>query len=514
MRQVGWTLPLLFLLAFSHSWASGREGPKLSFDVFYARDCEDCQQIIGDFLPQVESLYEGRLQVRYYEVNNPDNYQVLLRIEEVYGKEGGSFPVFVIGDSLLSGQEVKGRLRRVLSLYSARGVSFPHPELTGGGVYTFQPIWEEKEKMEVPPGKEGGKKVYLAYFYKFGCQECERAEYQLKWLEGKYPNLVVRKYNILDPGSKRLAEALGEMYNIPDAKRITTPEAFIGREYLLGKEVNDRNLEGLIKKYMGVGTNPPWEMVQGELQKAEGKIISRFKGLEVTTVISAGLLDGVNLCAFVTIVFFISYLAFVGRKGRELLAVGSAFTLAVFITYFMVGLGLLKFVQSLSFMPLVAKIVYLLTAAGALVFAGLSFYDYAKYRESEYEESILKLPGFLHRRIHQAVRTRSRAKNYVLAALVTGFFISLLEFACTGQVYLPTIIFVTRVPALKAQALLYLFLYNLCFILPLVVIFLLAYKGMTSERLTEFWKRRGKGVKLGLGVMFLCLAGILFYYIL
>jgi len=513
LGRVGWVLSLLFLVIFNHSWASGKEGPKLSFYVFYAQDCEDCQVIIKNFLPKIEFLYGDRLQLRYFEVNSPANYQVLVNLEEAYGKGKNEIPVFIIGDSLLSGQDVKGKLRGVLSQYSATGIPFSHLELTQGGVYASKPVWGEGEMGEIPPAQES-KKIYLAYFYKFGCKECDRAEYRIKHLESKYPHLVVRKFNILDPESKRLAEALGEVYNVPEAQRMSIPEAFIGGDYLLGMEVNDKNLERLIKKYKDVEATPPWEMARGELKRAEKKIISRFKGLEITTVISAGLLDGVNPCAFVTIVFFISYLAFVGRKGRELLAVGSAFTLAVFITYFIVGLGLLKFVQSLSFMPIVARIVYILTATGALVLAGLSFYDYAKYRESEYEESILKLPGFLHRRIHQAVRTRSRAKNYVLAALVTGFFISLLEFACTGQVYLPTIIFVTKVPALKAKALLYLFFYNLCFILPLVVIFLLAYKGMTSERLTEFWKRRGKGVKLGMGMMFLCLAGILLFYIL
>ncbi len=514
VKQLIWALSLFCLVAFANSRANNGDGKaRLSIYVFYAQDCEDCKHILTDFFLQIEPIYGDRLQVRYFEVNNPDNYQVLINLEEVYKKEENEFPVFVIGDYLLSNQEVEEKLAQVLSQYSAAGIPFSHLELTQGGVYTSIPIWEERE-MENPPKGQESRKVYLAYFYKFGCKECDRAEYQIKYLERKYPNLVVRKFNIQDAESKRLAEALGEVYKIPEAQRMSTPEAFIGEDYLLGKEVSDKNLERLIGEYKDVGTRPPWEMAGGELKRAERKIISRFKGLEITTVISAGLLDGVNPCAFVTIVFFISYLAFVGRKGKELLAVGFTFTSAVFITYFLVGLGLLKFVQSLSFMPIVARIVYILTAAGALVLAVLSFYDYAKYRESEYGESILKLPDFLHRRIHQAVRTRSRAKNYVFAALVTGFFISLLEFACTGQVYLPTIIFVTKVPALKAKALFYLFFYNLCFILPLVIIFLLAYKGMTSEKLTEFFKKRGKGVKLGMGMMFLCLAGILLYYIL
>ena len=512
MKHAIWLLSLIYLVVLGNSWANRKEEAKLSIYVFYTQDCGACHNILTGFFPQIESTYGDRLQVRYFEVDNPDNYQVLVNLEEAYKKGENEFPVFVIGDHLLSGQEVEEKLGQVLSRYSSTGIPFPYPKLTQGGVYTSKPILGEGEMEKIPQDQER-RKIYLAYFYEFGCKECDRAEYQIKHLERKYPNLIVRKFNLQDAESKRLAEALGEIYNLPEAQRMSTPEAFIGEDCLLGREVSDESLERLIRKYQYVGTPPPWKMAEGELQKAEKKIISRFKGLEVTTIISAGLLDGVNPCAFVTIVFFISYLVFVGRRGRELLAVGAAFTLAVFITYFLVGLGLLKFVQSLSFMPFLARIVYILTAAGSVVLAILSFYDYAKYRESEYEESILKLPGFLHKKIHRVVRTQSKVKNYVLASLVTGFFISILEFACTGQVYLPTIIFVTKVPALKTRALLYLFFYNLCFILPLMVIFLLAYKGMTSEKLTEFWKRKGKGVKLGLGTMFLCLAGILIYYI-
>jgi cytochrome c biogenesis protein CcdA len=55
---------------------------------------------------------------------------------------------------------------------------------------------------------------------------------------------------------------------------------------------------------------------------------------------------------------------------------------------------------------------------------------------------------------------------------ITGVVISIIELACTGQVYLPTILFVLGVPELRLQAGVYLVLYNLMFVLPLVVVFL------------------------------------------
>jgi cytochrome b561 len=91
-------------------------------------------------------------------------------------------------------------------------------------------------------------------------------------------------------------------------------------------------------------------------------------------------------------------------------------------------------------------------------------------------------------------------------AFVTGFVISLLEFACTGQVYLPTIIYVMSQPELASQAFLYLVLYCLMFILPLVVVFVLSYFGTSSEQLSQFVNRHTSTIKFITGVLFVGLA--------
>jgi len=88
------------------------------------------------------------------------------------------------------------------------------------------------------------------------------------------------------------------------------------------------------------------------------------------------------------------------------------------------------------------------------------------------------------------------------------------ELACTGQVYLPTIIFVLGLPDWRARATLALVVYNLMFILPLVAVFLLVYFGTTSQQLTGWMQRRAAAVKLGMAVLFLLLAAWLGYSII
>ncbi|NIM24473.1 MAG: hypothetical protein GTO55_09455 [Armatimonadetes bacterium] len=98
-----------------------------------------------------------------------------------------------------------------------------------------------------------------------------------------------------------------------------------------------------------------------------------------------------------------------------------------------------------------------------------------------------------------------------MAAFAAGLIVSILELACTGQVYLPTITFVTSQEGLRSRGLFFLGLYNLMFILPLVASFLLAYGGTTSDRLARISKENIATVKLGTAVFFIALGCFLVF---
>jgi hypothetical protein len=84
-----------------------------------------------------------------------------------------------------------------------------------------------------------------------------------------------------------------------------------------------------------------------------------------------------------------------------------------------------------------------------------------------------------------------------------GVAISVLELACTGQVYAPTILFMLKTGRNTAGALSYLVFYNLAFVTPLIIIFILATLGLRSDGLTHFMHRHAALVKF-------CTAGLFF----
>jgi cytochrome c biogenesis protein CcdA len=238
------------------------------------------------------------------------------------------------------------------------------------------------------------------------------------------------------------------------------------------------------------------------------EVTRRYEAFTLPVVIGAGLLDGVNPCAFATIIFFLSYLQIARRTPREMLQVGAAFITAVFIAYLAAGLLLHGVLGSLNQRFAGLQSWMNLGFGGlALVAAFLSFRDAYRARGGRLGEMTLQLPGFLKERIRGVVRTGARARNFVAAAFVAGLVISLLELACTGQVYAPIIYQIQRG---KLDAVLWLVIYNLAFITPLVVIFLLAYGGLRSEALVAFQKQHTATVKTALGILFLVLALVIF----
>jgi thiol-disulfide isomerase/thioredoxin len=434
------------------------------------------------------------LEIKSYDVGNPSHYQALVRLEKRFGREESELPIIFVGDQILAGEkEIMERLNPLLFDYQVKGgAKLPPLELS------FQPIASEKEFS-----------VDLVYFYQKGCPKCDRTNSLLKYLMKKYPWLKINEIDLNTLDGKRLNETLSNRLNLPQEKRLIAPTIFVGSDYLPSDEITESRVETLIQKYEKIETKSALQVEKGEEKKAEESMIDRFKSLGVLNILLAGFINGCNPCAFATLIFFISYLTMVVRKRKEIFWVGMGFSATVFVTYLLIGFGILSFIQRLSFLPLFSRGVYFITLAFALVLGVYGLYDYILLKRGRPSEMKLQLPEFLKKRIHKTIRKESQSTRFLLAAVGAGFIISFLEFACTGQVYLPTILFVINTPSLRASAVSYLLLYNFMFILPLLIIFGIVYWGVTSEQLAFFLQKRATTIKLLTSLFFFFLAGIL-----
>jgi len=176
--------------------------------------------------------------------------------------------------------------------------------------------------------------VYLAYFSEPGCHDCDKAKIVLKDIAVKYPdNIILKNFDISLSENVELAEALGELYQMPEEERLLVPVIFLGDDYLFRSAITFDNLDKLIQKYSATETIAPWEKVKEKNLTAQDRLIARFQSFGLAAVAVSGLIDGINPCAFASIIFFISYLTLINRKGREILWVGGIFTLSFFIFF-------------------------------------------------------------------------------------------------------------------------------------------------------------------------------------
>jgi len=286
--------------------------------------------------------------------------------------------------------------------------------------------------------------------------------------------------------------------------------------YMEGRFLNSEGqLEANLRNFIKDALNRPRSAAS--LMPADP--VAYFKSFVPVSVIIAGLEDGVNPCAFTVIVFFISFLALQGYRKRELFFIGAAFIFSVFLTYLGIGLGIFSVFYRFKGLWLITHFLNITMGLACILFGFLAIYDFIKFKKTgSTEELILQLPKPVKERIHKVVgffyRKSIQEKQgnlapalskLVASAFITGFLVSLLEAVCTGQVYLPTIAFVLKASPLKLQALGYLLLYNIMFIIPLIAIFILALMGTTSAQFSGFLKKHLGLIKIFMAVLFFSL---------
>lgn len=483
---------------------------------FYSTDCPHCMEILNDVLLPMQDEYGTKLDIRLVEIDYADNYELLIKAEEYYGVKAGerAIPTLIIDSQVLIGEDaIQADIRGIVENgILAGGISWPDiPDFDPAAIISAENAAANAEICTLDSGEacETGAPIYAAYFYQTGCDSCSRVEADLSYLRSRYPQLIVEKFNVYDhPGlGLWLAERAGK-------DDFHTPAVFIGNQAWIGEgEITPEAIEVALQCYQQEGAPKVWEAYDPD--EGSSTMVERFRSMSWLTVVFAGLVDGLNPCAFATLIFFVSYLTLSGRKGREVIFVGLSFTLGVFLAYLLIGLGLYKVLDLMGdVLNTLAHWVYIITAVLCLGLGIFSILDYFKARRGKLEDMSLKLPDPLRKRINSVIRQGRSARTYYVGAFVTGLLISVLELACTGQVYLPTIIFVSSMPELKLRAIFYLVLYNLLFILPLVVVFILAYYGTTSKQLTDFLQKHAATVKIGMAVLFFALAAWLIVSVL
>jgi cytochrome c biogenesis protein CcdA len=494
-------LSLVLLIPVTTQVSFSKDVVRLYF--FYSEESGGLKVQEG-FITPLSKKYP--LEIQSFSLNKLDNYDLLARFEKELKQEDNELPVVIIGNNILGGEaKIRKDLEELVNSYSKKGgIPWPSLQVTKTeGWIPHAPTEEEKSSQKI---------TYGAFFYLRGCLDCQGKKAELEEWVSKVPNVRIGAFDLTKEENKTIDEALFQIYRIPESKRAAILKLYIGEDYLSGNDFRYENFKEVVSKYQGKGAPPPWEKVTQEaLKGGEERIIDRFKKFSLWAVLIAGLIDGLNPCAFATIVFLVSYLSFLGKQSKEILTYGIIFTLGVFIAYILAGVGLMAGLRQLSGFPMITKGIYFVIGLLAFALGIISFYDYVLFRRGQMAKMKLQLPMFLKKKIHGIIRKQTRStKAGFIGTFSLGFVIAITEVVCTGQVYLPTIGYIMTIPKLRAYAFFNLVLYNVMFIIPLVGVFVAAFLGVTSEKMAFVTKENTGTVKLLTAILFIGLGVLIF----
>lgn len=348
------------------------------------------------------------------------------------------------------------------------------------------------------------RRIDVIIFHSNTCESCAELEGYFENVSFNYPNADIIKYNIGIPEEKALLDEYEDMYKVPEKERGIIPKVFVGNKCLTGKENIKELLEHEIL-YSEVATLK----VDGA-KVDNSKTLEKFESFKLPGVFAAGFVNGLNPCSLSMLLFFLSLLTLDNKKIRKS---GIAFAFGKFIAFFLMGTLLCTVLTrvDLSKYSMITKVL-ILTFIITLILLNLK--DAFMARKESYGDITLQMPAGLRNFNHNLIKkitAFAQSKFLVLISLFLGIAVSLGEFLCTGQLYLINIVTVIQTEKLlTSKALLYLTIYNIALILPIILLTFIIAKGKESIDVSDKVRRKLPIIKLANIVLLLVYIVFLF----
>jgi len=216
----------------------------------------------------------------------------------------------------------------------------------------------------------------------------------------------------------------------------------------------------------------------------------------ITTVVVTAAIDSINPCAIGVLILMCSVILSAKKSIKRLVFLGGLYIASVMTVYLLAGLGLMYFLASLPlWLTEYLSIGVGLIIVGAGVIEVKDFYWYGKGFS-------LSIPASMAKKIHQYSK-----RTTIPGVILLGAFVSAVELPCTGAPYLAIITLLSQY--FDFSAFLLLVLYNIIFVLPLIIILIMVAFGKKLHELKK-WKQDSRGyMRLFIGLLLIAMGWLL-----
>jgi cytochrome c biogenesis protein CcdA len=196
-------------------------------------------------------------------------------------------------------------------------------------------------------------------------------------------------------------------------------------------------------------------------------------------VTCAGLVDAINPCAIAVLLILLGGLLVFKEQGkRRALVSGLAFIAALYLAYFLLGMGLVSFFQLSG----LASFFHRFIGGLAIVVGLLNIKDFVWYGGGGF---VMEIPRSWRPTMQKLLlKVSSPAGAFLIGLAVTAF-----ELPCTGGPYLFVLGLLSQSMS-RLEIIPLLLYYNLIFVSPLIFLTILIYFGYASIEKAIDWKER------------------------
>jgi cytochrome c biogenesis protein CcdA len=252
-----------------------------------------------------------------------------------------------------------------------------------------------------------------------------------------------------------------------------------------GKKINFDNsvaLNGWIFMWNGEsaeGTNAALDANENTEKEPPSTGTNEFK---MGKIISLAVVDAVNPCAFAVLILMLTAIIAYNPKNRKnIMLAGLAFVASVFVMYLVYGLVIIKFMKLVQAITNIRLILYKILGGLAIILGVLNIKDFLFYK-----------PGSVG--TEMPLSMRPRVKRIIsgitspAGAFGVGAFVTIFLLPCTIGPYL------ICCGILSAEAIMNslppLLIYNLIFVLPMLLIIGIVYLGLRRVEDVSAWKEK------------------------
>ena len=458
------------------------EGPSLTLSsttvyFFYGEECPHCHDI-RHYVENLSAKYPD-VDFQFLEIwHNQTNYAIADAMNQYAGETRTAVPRVAYNRTVMVGSvEIVPKLEPMIAAKKKVTRNTPADGVLGTGPQVTKVI----------------PTVDAVYFYGDTCSHCAKVKPVLDELESRYPDLNLTRLEVYNnPENRQVLAAAGAAHGI---RNPGVPLVIIGDTVLSGDVVIISDAENAIiaERERLASCNQSSGPAAPEI--GEPACAPAATTLSIPLVFFAALVDSINPCGMSVLVFLLVSMAAAGERRRIILA-GGAYIAAMFLFHLLMGVGLFSVIALSGF----AELFSLIGGAIAIILGIITLTDVIRDREN----FLLSIPESKKGLFGTYARMAS-----LPAAFILGILAGILGFTCTGGIYISILGLMGRDMTIMA-GLPWLILYNLVYVLPLILVTLMVAYGLSPERAEDLRTQHKKAIRLVIALVLIGLGAIIF----